>query len=151
MVYRSICTICEGSQSQVPKNYQVQSAYEGETSRSLYLRYSQHLSDYTRASKTPVDPGDRVDPEDDLMSSWMWDHTSKDHNGCIGEDPALDYKFSVVSSHKDALERQITEAIRIEKSFNGAVPTNKGKPALTKCLNRKAEHFAAFPRWNKDQ
>ena len=71
-----------------------------------------------------------MDP-DYLMSSWMWDHTSKDH--------------------KDALERQITEAIRIEKSFNGAVPTNKGKPALTKCLNRKAEHFAAFPRWNKDQ
>ena len=97
-----------------------------------------------------MDPGHSVDPEEDPKSSWMWDHTAKDHQGLTGEDPALDYKFSIVSNHKDSLERQITEAIRIEKSFNGSVHI-KNKLVQIKSLNRKAEHFAPFPRWNKDQ
>ena len=114
VLYRAICQKCETSQEGIPADEKVQSSYEGETSRSIYTRYNQHLSDYEKAA-TKID-------NQAIESSWMWDHTQAAHNGQVSSDPTNDYKVSLVKQYRHPMERQIAEAIRIEKSFGGSVP-----------------------------
>lgn len=114
--------------------------YIGETSRTIYTRYQQHISDYMKASRTTNSRS-----EDDC-SSWMWDHSSLVHGGV--RDYYNDYKFKPLSSHRDPLSRQITEAVRISKAINSGVHMNdryEEIPVLS--LNRKGECFAPLERW----
>ena len=137
ILYRSVCRKCEKSQENIPDSQKVQSAYEGETSRSVYTRYKKHLSDYIKASQT----GECSEES----SSWMWDHITTAHNGQVSIEPTDDFKVHFVSKYKHPMDRQIAEAIRIEKSFNGAVPLGN-TTISSNCLNQKYEHFAPYER-----
>ena len=84
----------------------------------------------------------------------MWEHVRDMHDGDINlQNPLQDFKFSLVSSHRDPLERQIKEAIRIKSAFSGAVSQSDFSKDLSnvKCLNRKGEYFAPIERFDKDK
>ena len=101
IVYRAICKRCTVKEH----------CYEGETSRTLYTRSVNHFDDYKSASKNNVTQDMSVDKK----SSWMWDHIRDVHNGDPNpQNPQLDFKFAVVSSHRDSMERQIKEACKIQ-------------------------------------
>ena len=101
------------------------------------MRYKKHLSDYIKASQT----GECSEES----SSWMWDHITTAHNGQVSIEPTDDFKVHFVSKYKHPMDRQIAEAIRIEKSFNGAVPLGNTTISCN-CLNKKYEHFAPHDR-----
>ena len=83
--------------------------YFGETSRTLYHRANQHLSDHSRAARkegrgapnTEDDPG---------LSSWIVDHAKETHGGINGLDPQKDVRFIKENTHRDPLSRQVEEA-----------------------------------------
>ena len=80
----------------------------------------------------------------------MWDHIQLAHSEQTSLDPANVFKFSLVSGHRDPLERQIMEAIRIEKSFTGVMTNSKGQQFPVVSLNRRGEHFAPRERdWSQ--
>ena len=106
-MYRAVCERCKSVQTIMEQ------AYEGETSRTLYTRYKQHYADYIKAARLHKNRGGNSE----LTSSWMWDHTLVDHAGEVGSDPHQDYHFHLVSNHRESMTRQITEALRIEKSL----------------------------------
>ena len=151
VVYRAACQICIRNQDGIPSSNRYESFYEGETSRPVYTRALQHLADYRKAARNSSSNQPQV--ENDPKSSWMWDHVRDIHNGEIDlVNPALDFKFSVISSHREPMERQIKEAIMIEAAFRGTVAsqTSNESSIFVKCLNRKGEHFAPIERYNKD-
>lgn len=62
------------------------------------------MSDYRKCATE----GRRVsNDEEDPLSSFMWDHRMEHHQGDANIDVDLDYKFDVISSHRDLLTRQI--------------------------------------------
>ena len=122
------------------ENNKEETSYEGETSRTLYTRYKQHMSDYLKASR---------DQTENTESSWMWDHNISAHNGEMSNDPAEDFKFNVIRRYKQPMERQIAEALRIEQAMNGSVGEGN-KRILCQSLNRKFEHFAPIQRRDND-
>ena len=81
----------------------------------------------------------------------MWEHVRDKHEGNLNpQNPLLDFKFTVVSSHREPMERQIKEAIRIKSALSGNVKKSDFSKLETqvKCLNRKGEHFGPRERWN---
>ena len=84
----------------------------------------------------------------DTMSSFMWDHTKEVHNGVIGSKEE-DYRFQVLSMHRDPLDRLLTEATRIKQSLgNKTITDNKDKVSPAISLNRKHEFFCPRERWS---
>ena len=58
-----------------------------------------------------------------------------------------DFKFTVVSSHRDPLTRQVHEAVRIQQATDKLQfikPDNS--EILVKSINRRLEHFAPRER-----
>ena len=122
--------------------------YIGETSRTLYTRTQQHLQDYQKAC-VEGQRSSSIHREEDSTSSWMWDHSHGIHGGPM--DLENDYEFQVLSSHRDPLTRQTTEAIRIQKALQQGIHISRnGEPVQIISLNRKGEHFAPMERWNND-
>ena len=124
--------------------------YEGETSRTLCTRSVNHFDDYKSASKNNVTQDMSVDKK----SSWMWDHIRDVHNGDPNpQNPQLDFKFAVVSSHRDSMERQIKEAVRIKAALSGKVRESDVSkfPREVNCLNRKGEYFALIERFDPEK
>ena len=70
--------------------------YEGETSKSGYVRGLKHLSNYK--AKT--------------LDSPLWKHAAVSHNGRMD----VKYKMRVLKSFRDPLTRQVNEAVRIQQS-----------------------------------
>ena len=111
------------------------------------VRYTQHHKDYIKAAKDDTSRVDRVDPEDG-RSSFMWDHTKDAHSGIVG-DPRMDYKFQMLSSYRDPLERLIMEATRIKQALgSGSFTDYKDKLTPISSLNRKFEYFCPKERWD---
>ena len=84
-----------------------------------------------------------------ICSSWMVDSQCKEHQEEQPPDPFEDYKFELVSKHKDPMTRQIEEAVRINQTFFTRTITSNSedvKPVFP--LNRKGEHFC--PRSRSD-
>ena len=148
ITYRAICQRCDQVQKEAGVTPLIEYAYEGETSRKLFTRYQQHLVDYKKAARNPrIYSNNTNNSSLEDPSSWMWDHTVQHHNGQVGTNPEKDYIFSVVGSHKDPMDRQITEALRIEQSFKGFKPAIKNKiPQKVVSLNRRGEHFSPIAR-----
>ena len=139
IVYRAICTRCT----------ETEHCYEGETSRTLLTRSLQHFNEYKQAARS----NSIRDSNRDELSSWMWEHVRDKHEGNLNlQNHLLDFKFTVISSHKDAMERQIKEAIRIKSAIGGTVKKSDSSKEKSKviCLNRKGEYFAPIERYEKD-
>ena len=81
--------------------------YIGETSRSPYERLSEHMKLFLGQKEG--------DPETGKASSVLWLHSKEAHGG---EMTADDWKSRIVSSHRTALNRQVTEAILIQEINN---------------------------------
>ena len=63
-------------------------------------------------------------------------------------DIQTDYTFTVLSTHRDPLEREIAEAIRIKQAIETRTMIDvKGKTLHVNSLNKKLEHFAPRERW----
>ena len=98
------CMVCTGGRGQCKREnitYEIRCSeckciYVGETSRTAHYRGRQHR-----------DALDRKDPK-----SILWQHTKEKHNN---QSPKPQYNMRVTSSQKTALERQITEAVKIER------------------------------------
>ena len=85
--------------------------------------------------------------EDDKLSSFMWDHRVDKHQGDMDIDPDMDFKWEILSSHRDPLSRQVTEAVRILQAVETNRQTdNRGIELSVNSLNRKTEIFAPRDR-----
>ena len=69
--------------------------YVGESGRSIYERAGEHWADRQKLSE-----------DSHMIKHWA------DSHGELKEPPQ--FKFKVVASFKDALTRQVSEAVRIE-------------------------------------
>ena len=79
----------------------------------------------------------------------MWDHMVQKHGSPRDIDPIKDFRFEKVSSHRDPLNRQIEEAIRINQALEQkTLIARSGYIQKVNCLNRKEEHFAPRKRNN---
>ena len=82
----------------------------------------------------------------------MWDHQVAAHGGDPHVSPEQDYKFSLASTHRDPLSRQLTEACRIQRALGAGVQVdNKGVDRQVVSLNRKYEYFAPRQRVVRDR
>ena len=119
--------------------------YIGETSRTLYIRAKQHINDFIRADKVSLNGQE--------LSSWMWEHQRASHPNIDKEiDPIRDYSFNILSNHRDALTRQLEEAVRINNGLDYNRHTDKtGNQITIRCLNRKDETFAPQVRWERER
>ena len=86
MNYELECMLCPD---------QNKSVYIGESSRNLYTRSREHLSNYRSG----------------LSTSFMAKHQSHAHGG---QEPL--YKAKVIASTRDCLSRQVREAVLIRRS-----------------------------------
>ena len=119
------------------------SVYIGETSRTVFTRFHQHIRDYIKASKQ--NPDTIIDEE---HSSFMMDHSRLFHGG--HQDFKKDFLIKGISTHRDPLTRQTTEAVRNSRALSSGIHTNtKWKETPITSLNRKGEFFAPIERWEK--
>ena len=81
--------------------------YIGETSRSPYERMSEHMKLFHGQKEG--------DPDTGKASSVLWLHSRDAHGGEMTGD---DWKSKIISSHRTALNRQVTEAILIQEIDN---------------------------------
>lgn len=56
----------------------------------------------------------RVEGQELPATTFMWEHCVEKHGGVPGQDHHLDFEFTLLSTHRSPLERQIAEAIRIQ-------------------------------------
>ena len=141
IVYEIKCNRCHEEQinSGVPEPKD--SIYVGETSRTAFTRYHQHIRDYSVASRQP--PQQQLDPEG--KSSFMMNHTRQFHEGHM--DVKGDYNISILSSNRDPLSRQSTEVVRIATALKSGIHTDpRGKEEKITSLNRKGEFFSPLER-----
>ena len=108
--YMSECTRCDGP-----------CAYIGETSRTTYSRFREHLSNYRSAAraKLPALPQANGGEMQGRVKSFMWEHTRDFHEGQLGDEGGMgDYKARVVKKFSKCLPRQVNEDIRMQEFEN---------------------------------
>ena len=110
IIYESVCTICnpEGEKKEkigdLRETREFPSIYVGESGRSLYERAGEHWRDYRSGAE-----------DSHILKHWTNHHQSQ------GE-PA--FRIRVIKTPKDALSRQVGEAVRIQ--LRGSVLNSKG-------------------------
>ena len=97
IVYTNRCRTC--------KNEGKDHLYIGESARSAQERGGEHLRDFNRKTE----------------DSHMWKHCSSEHPN--QKDP--DFEFRILSNHRSALNRQVTEAVMVRRAGT-AVLNSKG-------------------------
>ena len=135
ILYAAFCKKCEEDPS-VTNNI-----YIGETSRTLWIRANQHKEDYQRVSRSNGTCE---------TTSFMWDHWLAKHSQDGRLNPDDEYRFQIISNHRDPFDRQINEAVKIERALESKIFTGKNnKDSIVESLNRKFEHFCPRPRPEK--
>ena len=94
--------------------------YIGETSRTTYERGGEHLRDLV--GEVPGKP--------------LWEHAKEEHGG---ETQTSWYKISVTEKHKTALQRQLREALNIERSEASVVLNKKNEWNGSRILRLRVE------------
>ena len=80
----------------------------------------------------------------------MWSHLQDSHPDQENIDTLRDFKFSVLSKHRDPLSRQLEEAVRISNGLDRKVHTDsKGIETKITCLNSKEDAFAPQIRFDR--
>ena len=150
IIYQAVCTRCHQEQEEAGVHTIKDSLYIGESSRTLYTRYQQHIWDYKRAHReSGIQPSttarhpSTTTPVQDPLSSWMLDHSEGFHGG---PSPNL------LSTYRDPMSRQENEAVRINRALDHEVHTTaRWKDVLVTSLNRRGECFAPIERWDKQK
>ena len=96
--YTIECRLCESVAEGEDKKIV---RYLGETSRSGYERVKEHVTNF-EARKEGFDE----DGEPTPASSVLWIHSKEEHGGEMLKE---DWKVKIISSHRTALSRQVTE------------------------------------------
>ena len=85
--------------------------------------------------------------EENDKTFFILDHINEVHKDDPNVVPERDFKFSVISSFKDPLTRQITEAVKIRRALEKNTFLDPGGEAIQiTSLNRKYEHFVPLVR-----
>ena len=100
--YEIECKRCDGEEGGV------KTKYIGETSRSTMERLKEHLWLFTHKKEG--------DPTKDEASPVLRIHSRDSHEGAMTEE---DWRSKVVSTHFGALNRQVTEAVKISGGGGG--------------------------------
>ena len=80
----------------------------------------------------------------------MWDHWLAKHSQEGRPNPEEEYRFQIISNHRDAYDRQVSEAVRIERALESKLFMGKNKKdSHIESLNRKFEHFCPRVRPEK--
>ena len=87
--------------------------YVGETSRSSHERMREHLWLFVHKKDG--------DPEKGEAKSVLWRHSREEHRGGMGVE---DWMSKVTSTHFNALNQQVTEAVKISEGGGGAILLN---------------------------
>ena len=96
VLYQAVCSRGHKQQEDLGLPVIRDSLYMGESSRTLYTRYQQHIQDYKRASrKNPLTP-----EVTDRISSWMWDHSIGIHGG-PSSNLEENYHFTLINTFRD--------------------------------------------------
>ena len=164
IIYKATCNRCHEEQDNNGIKNPILPTYIGESSRTVTIRSQQHYKDCKKMLRMTPDEVNNYrsirqqqhntfKQHYGTMSSWMYDHYTDKHNQeGIPLDPETDYSFHVVRTHRDAMSRQIEEAIRIKQAVECGTMTDRNNLDSTiVTLNRKGEYFAPVVRWNKDQ
>ena len=78
----------------------------------------------------------------ETTTSFMWDHWTSAYSNQGNPEPEKEFRFQILSKHKDPFDKQITEAVRIEKALDNNILLDKSdKLTEIKSLNRRFEHF----------
>ena len=104
--YTIECKLCETAAEEGEDKRIVR--YLGESSRSGYERIKEHVANFV-ARKEGIDE----DGELSSSSSVLWIHSKEEHGG---EMVIEDWKAKIISSHRTALGRQVTETVKIRDS-----------------------------------
>ena len=99
--------------------------YLGETSRSLHERAKEHVNDASS-----------IQPKSHIVKHWLEAHPE------LNNPPA--FKFTVQKNFKDALSRQLGEAIAIYKSKDSLL--NSKNEYVTNCISRITVQGGAIER-----
>ena len=106
ILYESSCVLCNpevtAKQSKKKKLSNCQGVYVGETGRSIFERAGEHLRDAQ---------GKQEDSH--MIKHWLTDHSEL-------ETPPK-FKIKVIGSFRDALSRQLSEAVRIDLRGGGVL------------------------------
>ena len=142
VLYQAICHKCKPADDEGDGAI---SQYIGETGRTLYIRRGQHLNDFKTCAKKE---GQRETEGE--KSSFIWDHFNTRHKGDTEYNPEKDMKFTVLSSFRDPMTRQLMEAVKIQRAQDRGTFLAKGEEVVQVIsLNRKYEHFAPQQRREK--
>ena len=77
----------------------------------------------------------------------MWDHIVSSHGGNLNINPQDDIKFTVITTYRDPLTRQIAEAAKIQRAMDTNTFQSQGGDVIkVNSMNRKSEHFAPLQR-----
>ena len=117
-VYKFECTRagCTGEEVATTNTTRPVPTYVGETSRPLFNRAQEHKDLYSKRKP----------------QSAMWRHTEMEHAGVI-LDPNTDFKFTVLNSHRTALDRILEEAVQIQ---------GLGRDSRVASMNGRMEYYA---------
>ena len=91
-----------------------ESRYIGETSRNGYTRGREHLKEYEKKSKESV-----------LHKHTLQKHSSDDHSP--------KFTMKILSSHMTAIDRQVTEAVRIANAPGSQLMNSKQEFGHNRC------------------
>ena len=109
------------------------------------VQSTQHYNDYRNCIRREEQGLERLE-EGDSKSSFMFDHMDKRHPG-TNMDPNNDFIFTLISTFRDPLTRQVSEAVRIKTAVeNGTFIDSRNEKHKVKSLNRRLEHFAPIER-----
>ena len=103
--------------------------YIGETSRSTYERLQEHMWLFTNRKEGDPDKGE--------ASSVLWHHSKEEHGGALRKE---DWRSAVISTHFTALNRQVSEAVKISEGGGGRQGGTGG--GGVRLLNSKQEFGA---------
>ena len=106
--YRLDCMVCEKRVEEVVAGAK-KSFYLGETSRSGRERVKEHLWLFSHRKQACLDTSTKPHKHSSTNSA-LWCHSKKDHGGTLS---VSDWKVTLTSSHRGALNRQGTEAVSI--------------------------------------
>ena len=178
IIYKATCNRCTEEQENKGIKNPIIPTYIGESSRTLKIRSKQHYKDCERMKKlTPTELNNlnnqhttttstqqqqqqhnnisskQQQQQHNNISSWMYDHYNKNHSQEEEPlDPKSDYSFQVIRNHRDAMSRQIEEAVRINQALDYGTMTNRENQELAIIsLNRRGEHYPPRVRFNKDR
>ena len=99
VVYQAVCMTCQEHNSEHQVDRRQEFSYIGETSRQIGTRVGEHMENLNKWKK-----------ESFILDHWMECHA-------LSTKPPT-FSFRVISKHKDALSRQIKEAVLIKVKGN---------------------------------